>query len=431
MPNQRDTSLWHPFANMASVRGAELTIEYGDDVWVWDSDGRRYLDATASLWYANIGHGRNELAQAATAQLEKLEAYSVFGDLATPPALELAQRLSTLAPMQDARVFFGSGGADGIETAAKLARRFWQSQGEPNRLHVIGRTAGYHGTHAFGTSIGGIEANAAGFGELVAATSHVAHDSVDALKDEIERVGKDRVAAFFFEPVIGAGGVYPPTDGYIHGVAEVCRDAGVLLVADCVICGFGRLGGWFGVERFGIDPDMVVFAKGVTSGYLPLGGVLVSDTVAQPFWSKDSAPWFRHGPTYAGHATCCAVALKNLDILERENLVQQGARLEQPLVDALSPLTEHPLVDEIRGGIGFLAAVELNRQSLFDNPLLPIQIAQNARQVGVLLRPLGSSVAVSPPLTATSEHLELIYQGYKAALDRSLATIDQASARRA
>src|SRR3954447_8744379 len=418
-----DTRFWHPFASMGAVRGSELIIERGEDVWVYDDQDRKLLDATASLWYANIGHGRSEIADAVVAQMRQVETYSCFGDFANRPALELCERLAALAPVDDARVFLGAGGGDGVDTAAKLARRYFAETGQPDRQHIITRTDAYHGTHGFGTSLAGIPANRACYGELIEPISIVERDSVDALRAEIERVGAERVAAFFAEPVIGAGGVYPPAPGYLEGCAEVCRDAGVLFVADCVIAGFGRLGCWTGVERFGLTPDMVIFAKGVTSGYLPLGGVIVSGAVAEPFW-KEGAPVVRHGATYAGHAACCAAALANLDILENENLIARGQELEGPLRDALAPLAEHELVAEVRAGLGFLAAVELAAGLLERAPAAPARIARLARdEAGVLMRGLGTAIAVSPPLTAQPEHLELIADGFRAGLDRTLGAV--------
>src|SRR5690348_6491600 len=191
---------------MAAVRGDELVIERGEGVWLWDADGRRYLDASASLWYCNVGHGRAEIADAVAAQMTRLEAWSIFGDAATPPALELADRLARLSSLEDAKIFLTTGGGDAIDTAAKLARLYWQVCGRPERLHVVSRTGAYHGTMAFGTSLGGIEANRAGYGPLVPSTSQVQWDSPQALTDELERLGPEHVAAFFFEPVIGAGG---------------------------------------------------------------------------------------------------------------------------------------------------------------------------------------------------------------------------------
>ena len=280
------TRYWHPFADMGAVSQHELLIERGEGPWVYDADDKRYLDGTASLWYANIGHANPEVAERVATQMKSLEAYSTFGDFGNRPANELAERLAAYAPMDGARVFLASGGGDAIDAAAKIARRYWIDQGQPERVHLISRTQGYHGTHGFGTSLGGIEANTSNWGPLVPQTSSVAFDSLQALQAEIERVGPDKVAAFFCEPVIGAGGVYHPPAGYIEGVADLCAEHGILFVCDSVICAFGRLGTWFGIERWeDVRPDMITFAKGVTSGYLPLGGVVVSDRVAGPFFA--------------------------------------------------------------------------------------------------------------------------------------------------
>jgi putrescine aminotransferase len=282
-------------------------------------------------------------------------------------------------------------------------------------VHLMGRSAAYHGTNGFGTSVGGIEANRAGFGPLVGDTSIVAYDSVEALRRAIHQLGRDRVAAFFVEPVIGAGGVYPPPPDYMKGVAEVCADEDVLLVVDAVICGFGRLGTWFGVERWSLEPDMIVFAKGVTSGYLPLGGVIVSGRVAEPFWAEPGRS-FRHGPTYSGHPACCAAALANIGILRRENLIPRGAELEGELLDALGPLEEHALVDEVRGGTGLMAAVEIGPAAL-NGGLKVTDVSAAVRERGVLARPLASAIAFSPPLTIRSEEILLIRDATRQALD--------------
>jgi adenosylmethionine-8-amino-7-oxononanoate aminotransferase len=402
---------------MAAVRGNELVVERGEGVWVWDDAGNRYLDASASLWYCNVGHGRAEIADAVAAQIRKLEAWSTFGDTATPPALELAERLAALSSLDGARVFLTSGGGDAIDTAAKLARLYWQVVGEPERVHVVSRTHGYHGTMAFGTSIGGIEANRAGYGPLVPSTSQVRWDSPEALREELERVGDERVAAFFVEPVIGAGGVLPPPEGYLEQVASICRDAGVLLVCDSVICGFGRLGTWLGFERFGIEPDLVTFAKGVTSGYVPLGGIVVSGRVAEPFWSEPGRVAMRQGQTYAGHAAACAAGLANLGILEREGLVTRGRELEGELLARLAPLADHPLVGEVRGGTGLLAGIAFAAEALAEEPALPSLAARAIRPHGVLIRALGAALAASPPLTISADELQLIHDGVRAGLD--------------
>jgi len=408
MGSSGDTYLWHPFAQMGKVKDNQLVLTRGEDVWVWGEDGTRYLDATASLWYSNVGHGRDSIRKAVSAQMKELEAYSTFGDFANHPAAELARLLSELSPIPDARIFLTSGGGDSIDTAAKLARRYWHEKGH-ERHHLISRHHGYHGTHGFGTSLAGIPPNRAAVGDLVEDVSVIAHDAASELRAEIERVGAERVAAFFLEPVIGAGGVYPPPDGYIEEVAEICRETGVLLVVDSVICAFGRLGTWYGIERWpGVVPDMIVFAKGVTSGYLPLGGVVISPGITAPFWDDPDAPPSRHGATYAGHSTCCAAALENIRILDEEDLLSRGQDLEGVLLEQMNRSVDLPATGEVRGGIGLMAALEIAEPVMKANAGAPVRLAMAMRGRGVPARPLGRGVAVSPPLTVQPEHLEMI-----------------------
>lgn len=410
-------TLWHPFSDMAAVRDREFVVDHAEGPWVYDESGRRYLDGCASLWYANVGHGRREIVEAATAQMAKLEAYSCFADIANRPALELADRLSALAPTgPDTKVFFGSGGADAIDTAVKLARGYWQARGEHQRVHVVSRETGYHGTHGYGTSIVGIPANREGWGVLPGETT-VAPQDLESVEKVFADVGPERIAAFVMEPVTGAGGVHIPPPGYVEGVAELCRRHGVLLVIDAVICGFGRLGTWFGIERFGVTPDLVTFAKGVTAGYLPLGGVLVSSQVAEPWWTTPGERQLRHGPTYSGHPTCCAAALATLDIYERENLIPRGQQWESTLQAALAPLADHPSVAEIRSGFGLLAAVELTPEVLSSVPDAPNALLRAVREAGVLVRGLGKGVAVSPPLIVGQDEIDLLAEGIRTGLD--------------
>ena len=398
---------------MGAVEGAPFVLERAQDVWVWDEHGRRYLDATASLWCANVGHGRPEIAEAVQRQLRTLDTYSIFGDFANAPALELADRLAALAPTPGTRVFLGSGGGDAIDTAAKLARAHFQLAGDPERVHLIAREHGYHGTHGFGTSVGGIAPNVGGWGPLVADVSRVPYDSVDALVAEIERIGPGRVAAFFCEPVIGAGGVRLPPAGYVEGVADVCSRYGVLLVADCVIGAFGRLGTWLGIDRWpDVRPDLVTLAKGISGGTLPVGAVLVAPHVAAPYFTGDpGAPVLRHGPTYAGHPTCCAAALATLEIYERDDLIARGRLLEGPLEQALRPLASHPLVGEVRAGLGLLGAVELSEEARAADPHAVSRLVRACRERGLLVRGLASGVAVSPPLTIEEAQIAEIGEG--------------------
>ena len=410
------TSFWHPFANMAQVAGEELVIVRGHGCELLDREGRNYLDATAALWYCNVGYGRTEIASAVERQLRELSSYSTFGAYANEPVLTLAERVACLSPLENGKVFFTSGGSDAVDTAAKLARRYWHAAGRPEKLTLIGRRHAYHGMHAWGTSLGGIPANLEGLGTLVADIVHVDANSVQELAAAIEDVGPGRVAAFIGEPVVGAGGVIPPPDGYWPAVAELCREQDVLLIADEVITGFGRLGRWFGCERYGFTPDLLVFAKGITSGYMPLGGVVVGPRVQEPFWSGEGT-WFRHGYTYSGHAAGCAAALANLDILEQEHLVERVAELEPLLAEKVHSLRDHPLVGETRA-IGLIAAVELDAEALEREPGVVDRVVKLAREQGVLTRSLrGCALHISPPFVIEPRQIDALVEGLRRALD--------------
>ena len=410
------TRYWHPFADMRKVRDHELVLVRGDGAWIEDADGRRYLDATAGLWYCNVGHGRREIADAAAAQLARLAAYSNFGAFATAPTLELADRLAALAPMEGATVFFGSGGSDGVDTAAKLARRYWDARGHPERRIVVSREHAYHGMHAFGTGLAGIPVIREGYGgPLVGDTIQVSAHDVEELERLFRARGRE-IAAFIGEPVIGAGGVIPPEDGYWEAVTRLCDAHGVLLVADEVITGFGRLGTMFGCERYEIAPDMICFAKGVTSGYLPLGGVLIGSRVAEPFWDGPTGPIFRHGYTYSGHATACAAGLANLDILEREELLVRVQALEPVLEREMARLADAPLVGEVRVA-GLLAAVEIDEAVLASSPTAAELVVAALRRQGILTRTLrGVALQVSPAFVIEEAEIRLLVDGFEAAL---------------
>jgi putrescine aminotransferase len=415
--------LWNPFANMAGRAGHAVSIVSGDGATVFDSAGRPYLDALASLWYCNVGHGRGELADAAAAQMRRLAGYQIFESYSNPPAEELARRLAALAPVPDAKVFLTpGGGSDAVETAAKLARAYWRATGQPDKLVTIGRSHAYHGMNAYGTSLGGIPANADPFLPLVSHVDHVAWDDPAALDKTIEQLGAGRVAAFFCEPVIGAGGVYPPPPGYLESVRDICRRHDVLFIADEVITGFGRLGAWFGSGRFGLDPDMITGAKGLSSGYAPIGAVIVGARVAEPFWRAGSAEVFRHGYTYSGHPGSCAVALANLDLIERERLVERVAELEPVLEQALAPLAAHRLVAEVRAGTGLLAGVEIAEEARLADPGLAPRLVAGIRDRGVITRLLrGTALQVSPPFVITEAEIVRIAEVFAAALDAEAA----------
>ncbi len=416
-------ALWNAFANMSSLAGHAVTIVRGAGSTVFDDRGRPYLDALASLWYCNVGHGRAELADAAATQMRQLAAYQTFEPFSNQPAEALARRIVDLAPMPGAKVFLTpGGGSDAVDTAAKLARSYWRALGQESKQVTIARSHAYHGMNAYGTSLGGIPANTDPFVPLVSHVEHVAWDDAPALEKAIETAGAGRVAAFFCEPVIGAGGVYPPPEGYLASVREICRRHDVLFIADEVITGFGRTGAWLASERFGLDPDLITTAKGLSSGYAPIGAVIASARVAEPFWRPGSAEVFRHGYTYSGHPTACAVASANLDLIEREQLVARVAGLEPVLARALAPLAGHDLVGEVRAGTGLLAAVEIAESARAADPGIGPRLVADIRERGVITRLLrGVALQISPPFVITEEEIARITEVFTAAFDAAAA----------
>jgi adenosylmethionine-8-amino-7-oxononanoate aminotransferase len=397
---------------MAKVDGHELVLTRGEGARVWDSGGTEYVDATAGLWFANVGHGRTEIADAVAAQLRTLAAHHVFGDHANEPALELAARLADLAPIEDPVVFFGTGGGEAVDAAAKIARRYWTLVGQPQRTVLVSRRFAYHGTNAYGTSLSGIPAVRDGYGTLVEDVVEVAHDDPAALATALDELG-DRAAAFIGEPMIGAGGVIPPPEGYWPEIERICRERGVLLISDEVISGFGRLGEWFGCERYVFTPDLMTCAKGISSGYVPLSAVIVSGWVREPFWREDTAP-FLHGGTYAGHPGACVAGLVNLDILEREDLIGRVRELEPVLGGLVETLRGEEGVADVRSA-GLAAAVELDADLVASNPGAPLAAVLAARGRGVLTRALrGVALQISPPFVVTEEELATIAEAVRA-----------------
>jgi adenosylmethionine-8-amino-7-oxononanoate aminotransferase len=415
VPHTAGAAFWSPQAQMAGVLDDRLVIVAGDGARIETQDGRTLIDATAGLWHANIGHGRPEPAQAAAEQMRRLETYHTFGRIANDQALALADRVAAMSPIEDPRVFWVSGGSDAIDTAAKLARRYWQVRGESNKRIIISRDHAYHGLHGFGTSILGIEAMREGYGSesLIPETARVPANDADALEAEIRRLGPDRVAAVFAEPIIGTGGVILPEPGYLERVEQLCLEYDVLYVLDEVITGFGRTGAMFATELYGLHPDMVIMAKGITSGYAALGGVLIGPRVWEPFYADSpDAPVFRHGVTYSGHATACAVAQANLDVIQDEGLVDRVAQLAPVLMDTLTPLTEHAQVIEIRGGTGLIAGVQLTAEVDGD------AFHRACLDRGCLVRILGGNVVqISPPFIVDADDLSEIAGAMHGALD--------------
>ncbi len=416
-------ALWNPFANMAALEGHAITIVGGEGSTVYDADGRAYLDALASLWYCNVGYGRTELAEAAAAQMRQIAGFQTFEYYSNPPAEALCRRIADIAPMPGAKVFLTpGGGSDAVDTAGKLARAYWRAVGEPARQVIISRTHAYHGMNAYGTSLGGIPLLTETYAPLVGQVEQVPWDDPEALEKTIELIGDSRVAAFFCEPVIGAGGVYPPPEGYLQAVRDICRRHDVLFVADEVITGYGRTGEWFASGRFGLDPDLITSAKGLSSGYLPIGAVIAGRKVTEPFWREGSVEVFRHGYTYSGHPAAAAVALANLDLIEREQLVPRVAALEPVLARAMAPLAGHPMVSAVRAGTGLLAAVEIAEDYRAADPAVGQKLVLAARNRGVITRLLrGVALQVSPPFVITEAEIDRIAEAFAGALDETAA----------
>ncbi|CAM4228683.1 aminotransferase class III-fold pyridoxal phosphate-dependent enzyme [Nocardia ninae] len=404
-------SLWHGFADMGAVeRDGAFVVARGEGAYIYDAADNRYLDATAGLWFTNVGHGRGEIADAVAAQLRRIAHYSNFGDFTEPATQELAERLSAMAPVPGSKIFFTSGGSDSVDTAAKLARRYWHELGRPDKTIVVGRSKAYHGMHVAGTALAGIPANREGYGELMADARTVEWDDAKSLLALIEEIGAERIAAFFCEPIIGAGGIYLPPTGYLAEVRRICRDNDILFVTDEVVTGFGRIGGsWFASSRFDLQPDLMTTAKGLTSGYIPMGAVFIAPHIAEPFFA--GGVWWRHGYTYGGHAGAAAAALANLDIIERENLLDESARLEATLHEKLAPLAEHPRVAEVRSGLGAVAAVQLV------DPAEGLPMVKTLRTHGVSSRAAGQgAMQISPSFVMTDAQVDEMVEGFTRAL---------------
>jgi putrescine---pyruvate transaminase len=412
------TRFWHGFADMHQVAEAEVVIRSADGVWLEDTAGNRYLDATAALWYCNVGYGRRQIADAVADQLARLPAYSSFGAYTSEPTLALADRLSALAPIPNSVVFLGSGGSDAVDTAAKLVRRYWDVIGRPEKRVIVSREFGYHGMHGWGTSLVGIAPMKSGYGgNFIDEVVNVGAMDVETLGALFAERGHE-IAAFIGEPVIGAGGVYPPEEHYWPEVNRLCQANDILLIADEVITGFGRTGALWGTQRYGIQPDLVTFAKGVSSGYMPLGGVLVGERVRAPFWDKDvPGAVFRHGYTYSGHAGAAAAAMANLDILEAEGLVARVAALEPVLDREVRRLEGAPGVGEVRT-VGLTAAVAFAPELLASDAGLPERVVVAALRHGVATRVLrGHALQISPPFVITEPEITTLVDGLRAALD--------------
>lgn len=392
-----------------------VTMVRGEGARLYDTEGREYIDGMASLWYCNIGHGRKDMADAIAAQVVKLESYNNFDPFSTDVTDRLTDRLHALSPIPNNRVFLCSSGSESVDTAMKLARLAHVQAGQPERTIIISRGRGYHGSNFGGTSAQGLPLNKIGYDPLVPDVTQVDPDDIEALSVAMSRDGS-RIAAVLVEPVQGAGGVFPPTDGYLQGLRKLCDQHGAFLIFDEVISGFGRLGTWFAAQRYGVVPDFTCFAKAVTSGYVPLGGVFVGSA---PLRALEADPAFvlRTGYTYSGHATACAAALKNLDIIADEGLVERAAHVGDLVSSALHALHRDGVLREVRGdGAVWAAGLHGHHDA---------QVVRDiAMRNGAIVRGIGAETnAFCPPLVATDAEIGRLMDAYASALHEHVKTV--------
>jgi len=396
----------HPFAK--PTRESFISIARGEGALDWDSTGREYVDGMASLWYCAIGHGRREMGDAIAAQAMTLAAYSTFDPFTNEPADRLAERLVNVAPMPDARVFFCCSGSEAVDTSMKLARLAHAMRGQPERQLIISRGRGYHGTNYGGTSAQGIPPNREGWGALLPEVVQVPGDDLEALASLMAQRGNE-VAAIISEPVQGAGGVFPPEDGYLQGLRRLCDQHGAFLIFDEVICGFGRLGTWFGSDYYGVTPDLTTFAKAVTSGYQTLGGVFVGSRVREGLES-DPNYLLRTGYTYSGHPTACAAALKNLEILESEQLFERSVSMGKRLENGLRSLASDGLVASVRGAGAVWAVAHHPDRDAF-------AVRDRMLELGVITRAVGTDTnTFCPPFVTSDAQIDRIVDSIATAL---------------
>lgn len=398
--------LLHPFASPS--RDRFVRIVRGEGATVYDDAGNRYVDAMASLWYCNIGHGRREMAEVIERQARMLAAYHTFEPFTNEPAESLAQTLVELSPMPHSRVFLTSSGSEAVDTALKLARLRTFLEGRPHKHVVVARQRAYHGGTVGGTAAQGLPANREGFGPIAPGVVHVAHDDLSEAEALFAERG-DEIAAVIAEPVLGAGGVHVAPPGYLAGLRRLCDQHDALLVLDEVITAFGRLGAWTAASHYGVVPDVTVFAKAVTSGYQPLGGVLIGPKLRSVL-EADPAFVLRHGFTYSGHPTACVAASTNIDILRREALLDRAKPIGQHLKTTLTELVEAGLLAGMRGDGAVWAGAML--------PDVPAEDVRDAMLAnGVIARSIGSdTIAFCPPLVIDESQLEQVGQALEAAL---------------
>lgn len=430
----------HPFTDFKSL-GAEGSriITHADGVYIYDSQGNRILDGMAGLWCVNLGYGRQELVEAATEQMQQLPYYNNFFKTTHPPAVKLAAKLSELAPEHINHVFFTGSGSEANDTVLRMVRRYWAIKGKPEKQWIISRENGYHGSTVAGMSLGGMAPMHDQGGPCVPGITHICQpywfgdgrdmsqeafgkQCAQALEEKILLLGEDNVAAFIAEPVQGAGGAIIPPDSYWPAVKEVLAKYDILLIADEVICGFGRLGEWFGSTHYGLTPDLMPIAKGLSSGYLPIGAVLVGDRVADTLIEEGGE--FFHGFTYSGHPVCAAVALKNLELMESEQVVDNVRNDLGPyLAKRWQELAEHPLVGEVRS-LGLIGALELvadkSTGERFDKSLSVGNLCRDlCFESGLVMRSVGDTMVISPPLIITHSEIDELVSKARLALDKT------------
>ena len=398
-------ALLHAFAKPTKTDC--VRIVRGKGSLLWDDKGNEYIDGIGSLWYSQVGHGRDEIAQAVAEQISTLETYSTFDPFSNDIAEKLAAKLQTISPMKDARVFLCGSGSESVDTAMKLARVAQVQAGHPERTIIISRMRGYHGTNYGGTSAQGLPLNKVGFGQLLPEVVQVDSDNVEDLAKFMSE-NSSRIAAVIVEPLQGAGGVYPPPAGYLEGARKLCDQHGAFLIFDEVISGFGRMGTWFAANFYNVVPDLLCFAKGVTSGYQPLGGVFVSRKVCDALES-DPNFFLRHGYTYSGHSAVCAAALKNLEIIEREGLMERAKHIGAVLSAGLKALAKDGTIDHVRGdGAVWAAGLKPDQNA--------VAIRDRMIQLGSIARAINTdTIAFCPPLVITDAELGRLMDAFATA----------------
>ncbi len=399
------SALLHPFT--APTETEFIKVVGGRGSTIVDDKGNEYIDAMASLWYMNVGHGRQEMIDAIVNQATKLAGYHTFAPFSNEPAERLADKIAELSPFSRPRVFFGSSGSEAIDSVMKIARIAQREAGHPERQLIISREHGYHGTNFGGTSAQGIAINQEGFGPLVGDVVQASASNVESIAHVFEQ-NPGRVAAVLTEPLQGAGGVFPPPDGYLEALRQLCDASGAYLIFDEVICGFGRMGKWFGAQYYGVTPDLITFAKAVTSGYLPLGGVIVGDAPRAALEANEGFN-FKHGYTYSGHPLATAAGLEAIAIQDREGLLARAAEIGERFAPALSSFASDGLVVEARGAVA-VWGIEL------ESAERALTVRARMLDAGVIIRPMGSSLAICPPLVITDTEIDRVVDSLAVAL---------------